>query len=479
MTLARKQSPSILLVYPSCFNYPEDLERADIKTSQLWLASYLNRFYPVTYADFEIEIGRPGTPVQIKRFERKVRQYLSDQPFDILAISCWASLSYRASLSVARACRELFPDRVIAVGGYHATARPHEFITEENLFDYVITREGEIALREIADSYDTVGRPSEPKIIVGPTVTGEHFVGYDWDLLEAHYRRAFREPVEAGYIYLSRGCPFGCSFCMEPAKERIWRAFSPEESVDILFEFVNRFKLFSVGVADACFGMKPAWRKEFLRRLVDRRPEFWLVFETRPEYFDPEDIQMVSHLKAELQFGIESGSPEMLLLMRKTKQPGKYLQRFWELSQMLTERGVLHRANMIFNHPGETRKTLDETFAYMDRFLNQNGSYLMWANAGYMHFPGCEIDTHRSYYEEKFGSRFICGDWWNQDGNQNENCLRFIPSRDLEGDNVNLWERMMATREGRMRDCLAPRAFKFAAHKYFLEWQDDYRYASR
>jgi len=475
--LAPKKSPSILLVYPSSFNYIEALERLDIKTSQLWLASYLNRFYPVTYADFEIEIGRPSTPVQIKRFERRVRKYLAEQSFDILAISCWASLSYRAAQSVARACRELYPDKIIAVGGYHATARPQEFITEERLFDYVITREGEIALRQIADGLHSPGRPPETKIVIGPTVANEDMVDYDWDLMESFCSRALTEPVMTGYIYLSRGCPFGCSFCMEPAKDRSWRAFSPEKAVQILFDFRDRFDLFSIGISDACFGMRRSWRKEFLEILARRKPDFWLVFETRPEYLDPEDIRLLEGIKVELQFGIESGSPEMLQIMKKTRQPEKFLDRFADLSRALNEHGILHRANMIFNHPGETRRTLEETFAYVDRLLERRDSYLMWANAQYMHFPGCELDINRSYYEEKYGSRFIGGDWWKRDdGDLREISLQFVPSRDLEGDGIDLWERMMQERDGRMRDTLAPKAFKFAAIKYFLDWQDDVRY---
>jgi radical SAM superfamily enzyme YgiQ (UPF0313 family) len=475
--LTYKKSPSILLVYPSSFNYVEALERLDIKTSQLWLASYLNRSYPVAYADFEIEIGRPCTPVQIKRFERRARKYLAEQAFDILAISCWASLSYRAAMSVARICRELYPDKVIVVGGYHATARPQEFITDEHLFDYIITREGEIALKEIADGFYQTGRPPEPQIVIGPTVANEDIVDYDWDLMESFRSRTAQQPDATGYIYLSRGCPFGCSFCMEPAKDRSWRAYSPEKAVQVLFDFQERFNLFSIGVSDACFGMRRSWRKKFFEILARRKPDFWLVFETRPEYLDSEDIKLLDGLKLELQFGIESGSPEMLLIMKKTRQPEKFLDRFADLSLELSEHKILHRANMIFNHPGETRKTLRETYAYVDRLLERNDSYLMWANAQYMHFPGCELDTNRSYYEEKYGSRFIGGDWWKrEDGDLRQISMDFVPSRDLEGDGVGLWERMMMERDGRMRDTLAPLAFRFAAIKYFLDWQDDVRY---
>jgi radical SAM superfamily enzyme YgiQ (UPF0313 family) len=455
------------------------MERVSIKTSQVWLASFLDQFYPVTYADFEIEIGRPNTAVQIKRFERKVREILSREAFDILAISCWTSLSYQASLTVARVCRELYPDCVIVVGGYHPSARPREFITEERLFDYIVTREGELALKDIADHFHETGRPPQPRIITGPTVSGDLFVPFKWDLTEPFYSRNFKEPIDYACVYLSRGCPFGCSFCMEPSKERIWRAFSPEEAVALTFDVVDRFHLFSVAAADACFGMRSAWRKQFLRLMAERQPEFWFVFETRPEYLDDEDIELVSHLKVEIQFGIESCSPDILRLMRKTRQPDKFLQKFSDVSHKLSERNVLHRANMIFNHPGETRRTLDETFAFIDQELNHGDSSLMWASHGYMHFPGCEIDTNRAFYEQTCGSRFLCGDWWKDDQDQYEHSQQFIPSRDLDGDNVGLWKVMLKEREEKMKSALSPKAFRFAAFKYFLEWQDDYRYKHR
>ena len=266
---------------------------------------------------------------------------------------------------------------------------------------------------------------------------------------------------------------------MEPLKERRWRAFSPKESVDHVMEVAERFDLYSVAIADACFGMRPSWRKEFLRLMVERQPEFWVVFETRAEYLDEEDIKLLANIKLEIQFGLESGSPDMLRLMKKTRQPEKYLRHFSEISHLLSDHKILHRANMIFNHPGETPKTLNETFAFIDRELETENSYLMWANCGFMHFPGCEIDRNSQYYEQTFGSRFISGDWWKMEQNQHEQSKKFIPSRELDGDNLKMWETMQAERDARMRDTLAPRAFEFAARKYFYDWKDDYRYPNR
>ncbi|UCD95058.1 MAG: radical SAM protein [Candidatus Zixiibacteriota bacterium] len=474
--MIKDNKPSILLAYPSCFHYPVWMERLELKTSQLLLASYLAQFFPVEYADFEITIGRPNTETQIRRYRRKVRDFLSGRDFDILALSCWTSLSYQATLMTAGICRELYPDKLIVVGGYHPSARPHEFITDDNLIDYVICGEGEIPLKEIAEGLEKTGRPERTRIIKAPVFPLDQFVGYNWELVEDFVRTNLKGTLANIYIYLSRGCPFGCSFCMEPLKDRSWRAFPPEQALAQFETPVERYRSLGLAVCDACFGMRPGWRKEFLRRLAEMKPDFWFIFETRPEYIDEEDAKLLSDLKVEIQFGVESCSNDMLLLMKKTRQPQKFLGRFREVSRMLSDYGVLHRANLIFNHPGETRKTLGETFAFMDKELDRSDTYLIWACHGYMHFPGCELDTNMKYYEEQFGSRFLCGDWWKDSSDQYESSMLFVPSSDLDSDDVDLWEKMLDERKQKMKRGLAQEAFNFAAKKYFLDWQDDPRF---
>lgn len=92
--------PSILALYPSSYYYPDWAGRDQIKSAQLTLASFMSQFYPVEYADLEIKIGRPQTRIQVKRFERRAKDILAGKKFDILAISCWTSLCYKATDSV-------------------------------------------------------------------------------------------------------------------------------------------------------------------------------------------------------------------------------------------------------------------------------------------------------------------------------------------------------------------------------------------
>ncbi len=471
-----RQKPAILVAYPSCFYYSHGMGREQIKSSQLLVASYLSHHFPVTYLDFELLIGRPESPVQVRRFERRVREILGQMDFDILALSCWTSLSYRATMTVAAICRELYPDRLIVVGGYHPTARPNDFVMPDRIFDYVVRGEGEITLKEIAASFTTAGRPPETRIVVGRPLEPDDYVPMNWDLVDELVQTYFPEGLGTLVTFFSRGCPFGCAFCMETMKTRRWRAGSVAYALNEVQQAAARFKIVGLGFGDACFGVRSKWRKEFLRELVALDPPFWILFETRPEYLDLEDIELLGRMKSQVQIGLESCSPSMLAIMNKSRQPQRYLNAFREATHRLSDHGVVHGANLVFNHPGETGETLDETFAFIDEELARGQSTLVWTCHGYLHFPGSYIDNNREHFEKTYGSQFLCPDWWKLDEDQLENARRVIPSRDLTGDRRSLWGRMLRDRDAQLRDALTTEAFSLAASLMYIHWQDDPRF---
>ena len=471
-----RSKPSILTLYPSCFYYPNWAGREQIKSSLWLLASYLSHHFPVEYADLELVIGRPNTAIQVRRFERRVRDYLAGKQFDILAISCWTSLCYKATMVTARAARELYPDRLIVVGGYHPTACPDDFITEDNVIDYIIRGEGELALTEIGRGFSAVGRPPETKIIVSPPLSSDQCVSVNWELIDDLVKREFPDGLNTLCVFLSRGCPFKCAFCMELIKERRWRAMPPDKAVEQVRIAGQRYRVIAVALGDACFGVQRSWRKRFFAGLADLAPAHWILMETRPDFIDEEDIRLLSKLKVQIQIGLESGSPRMLRIMNKTKQPDRYLAKFRKISHLLSEYNVVHGANLIFNHPGETEESVKETIAFVDQELARGKSSLIWACHEYSHFPGSEIDGNRRFYEEKYGSQFLSPRWWHEDEDQFEGGRKVIPSHDLTGERRKIWSKMIAEREPRFRDNLSPIAFHIAADTYWPDWRNDPRY---
>lgn len=471
-----KPKPSILVAYPSCFYYPMGKGREQVKSSQLVLASYLSHHFPVKYIDLEYLIGHPDTAVQVRRFERKAKDLLAGLDFDILAISCWTSLSYLATIMVARIWREFYPDRLIVVGGYHATARPEDFILPKKTIDYVIRGEGEITFKEIAESYAVTGRPLEPKVVVGQALEPNDFVPINYDLVEEFIQTQFPDNLGMLVTFLSRGCPFGCAFCMETLKTRRWRPASIEFALNEIQTAAERFKFSGFGFGDACFGVDRRWRKEFLKELIQLNPPFWVLFETRPEYLDPDDIELLGQIKSQVQIGLESCSPEMLRIMNKSKQPERFIAAFREASHRMSDNGVIHGANLVFNHPGETRKTIEETFAVIDMELARGSSTLVWTSHDYVHFPGSYVDNNRAMYAEKYGTEIIYPEWWKMNQDQNEAGRQVIPSSDLSGERRHLWREMLSQRDRQMRDALTPEAFNFAAQAVNSKWQNDPRF---
>ncbi len=466
--------PRVLFVYPSSFHYPAHLHREEVKSPLLALASYAARFFPVEYLDFELVVGRPDTDLQIKRFERRVGEELSKREFDVLAISCWTSLSFTATMSVAKVARRLFPDKLIIVGGYHPTARPNDFLTPDPLFDYVILAEAELTLREILGG--TLNRPPRTEVLVGQTLQPSDFTPLNWSLVDPMVAEFAGGRLETLNIFLSRGCPFECTFCMESLKDSTWRAFPVESAIAEVTRAAERYSFKALGIGDACFGLRRDWRKEFLRRLHDLKPDYWILFETRPEFLEDDDIRLLADLKVEIQFGLESGSPRMLELMKKSRRPAQYLDSFAKITKRLSAYGIPHGANLIFNHPGETKTTVDETFRFMDSLTTNGQSSMFWSCHTYLHFPGCHVDREQKYYEDEFGAEFHQSDWWRADSNPQLLARQVTPSRDLAGDDTNYWLRQYKDREESYKASLQPLAFKLAAQFYYPQWQNDPRY---
>jgi hypothetical protein len=471
-----RAKPAILVVYPSYFAYSSPTLRDEIKSAPLALASYLAQYFPVECANFEISIGCPSSAVQIRRYERKVREHFEKHSFDILALSCWTSLSYKATMTTARIARQVYPDCLIVVGGYHATARPEDFQMADNLIDYVIRGEGERALRNIADALSNSGRPAETKVIDSPALQPDEYVAMKWSLVDGLVKSHFPKGVGTICLFLSRGCPFECTFCVESLKDRCWRPMSSDQAVEQIRVALEWYPAQAIAFGDATFGVHAKWRKDFLCRLADLKPSCWILFETRPEFLDEEDIKKLSQLKVEVQFGVESGSPTMLRLMKKAAQPQRFLDKFKATSRLLSEYGIVHGANLIFNHPGETQQTLTETFSYMDDLLDVQQSSLIWSCHGYLHFPGSEVDHNQVFYEREFGVEFLCPDWWHLDNDPYVSARRVVPSHDLRGDRTELWKQMFRERVETFKSSLSRDAFRLAAENYYPRWQSDSRY---
>ncbi|HET9960566.1 MAG TPA: cobalamin-dependent protein, partial [Polyangiaceae bacterium] len=237
------------------------------------------------------------------------------QGHDLIGISCYSSFDYLKVMALAARIRELSPRAILVTGGYHPSACPDDFTQPGSPFDYVAVGDGEAPLARLIEQLSRGRRPLNRILPSEPVPSPSELLPYDFELL-ARYLPIARRVATQAEIYLSRGCPYDCSFCMERAKrETSWRAVSPEEAIDTLHQLDRFLDLqgWTLFIADALFGMKRAWRREFLEALA-RKPlralRVWLLI--RVDLIEREDLELMSRAHVSPGFGLESGDPNQL-----------------------------------------------------------------------------------------------------------------------------------------------------------------------
>jgi len=355
--------------------------------------------------------------------------------YDVVGFSCYSSFDFLKMEAVAGVAREILPHAVICAGGYHVSARPSDFVYDGSPFDVAVVGEGEKPLVRIVESV-LAGTPMRHTILGSEPIEDlEELPPTDWSYLD-RYRPVLSRLASQMQLYLSRGCPFDCAFCMERAKREVsWRAYSVDRALDEVRRANEYFDLSNMTVyfADALFGMRKKWRREFLTRLAAddvKAKKFWLL--VRVDMIDDEDVELFGRANCSLGFGLESGDPKHLATIRKAGRLETYLERMVQVSNKARELDVPWGANVIVGHPGETEQTLRTSAAYLkELFLDPRGTTGFLSVDPFRLYPGSPIDDERSAWEARFGTRFHRPEWW-KDGDQEFLAEWVDPSEDLD-----------------------------------------------
>ncbi|MBI4955464.1 MAG: B12-binding domain-containing radical SAM protein, partial [Myxococcales bacterium] len=376
----------------------------------------------------DLDMERAFGPVDLAR--------IAAPGYDLVGISCYSSYDYLKVMVIGAELRRALPRAWLATGGYHPSARPDDFLGAGSPFDYVVVGDGEAPLVGLCTALVAgkrpLGRVRGPESLADPNA----LASYDWELL-SRYRPIAHRMASQAEIYLSRGCPYDCAFCMERAKRDVsWRALEPGRAVEEIhrldrFLDLSRFTLF---IADALFGMKNAWRKTFLEELA-RRPcrarKVWLLI--RVDLIDKDDLALMARANVSPGFGLESGDPEQLKRIRKAGKLESYLERMLDVAQTARELGVPFGCNVIVGHPGETERSLRTSAAYLRRLFvdDPRGTSGFLSVDPFRLYPGSPIDEERARWERETGMHVHRYPWWH-DGDQDFLAEWVDPSASLD-----------------------------------------------
>lgn len=275
---------------------------------------------------------------------------------------------------------------VIAIGGPHVHACPMESIQNSEI-DFAIIGEGEQPLLQLARCH----RDGNAR--------HEVFVNIE-NLLFIHQKKLYRTPTrpfldsaeldELPYpafhlldldkvfknvahglystgkrilpIMTSRGCPHECTFCCRTMGKKV-RFRSMENVLNEIDTMVDDYQIDELYFEDDNFTVNKKRAKQILTAVRQRHPRLNIKFANglRADKVDKELLLEIKSAGAYwVGFGVESGSPRVLNLMKKKLDLDAAMKNI----KLASELGLKTGANFIIGYPGETLRDVLTSIRY-------------------------------------------------------------------------------------------------------------------
>ncbi len=316
-----------------------------------------------------------------------IENILKKKDFEIIGITA-TTLSLDIAIEILRISKIINPNCVTIIGGPHTTALPTETLKSYSFIDFIIRGEAEETIVELLDKiekresyYDIKGISYKEGDKIRNNPDRELIQDLDslpfpaYDLLpmdkyfpSPHHGFSFYKKVN-NYpffsIFTSRGCPYRCTFCASAVtwrrKVRVRSTDNVMEEIDLL---VDKYKIKNLDIYDDTFLLKKDRTIQILNELIKRNYDLDFSCLSRVDSIDDEIVSKLSKANCySLRFGIESGSPKILELMKKDINLNQALDAF----KLIKKYNIVRNACFIFGHPGETLDTANETIKFVKK----------------------------------------------------------------------------------------------------------------
>jgi radical SAM superfamily enzyme YgiQ (UPF0313 family)/2-polyprenyl-3-methyl-5-hydroxy-6-metoxy-1,4-benzoquinol methylase len=282
-----------------------------------------------------------------------------------------------AGLAVARAVKTADPGITVVAGGPHPSADPEDVLREPAV-DAACLGEGEATVVALAEAVasgapldgvaglavrdggrvrKTAPRPGVPDLDALP------FPAYDLagDLRRYPGAHPVRQPPSM-HLMASRGCPFHCTFCSDAVFGKHVRFMSPARVADEVDLLHRDFGVREIFFQDDTMNLKRVWFEAVCDALIARGLPGKVVFKTQFRVNRALlDEALLARAKAAgcwaVFYGVESGSQEVLDLMRK----GTTLDEIRRAFDLTRRAGLTTIASFMVGNAGDTARTVADT----------------------------------------------------------------------------------------------------------------------
>ncbi len=294
---------------------------------------------------------------------------------DLVGLSS-TTVAFHRALETARAIESCLPTVPVAIGGPHVTMALEDVMSYPE-FDFAVFGEGEETLTELLDVLaeggdmggvrgvafrkDSIFAINPPR----PFIANLDILPFPaYDLIPDFTRY---NPPPTNYMKLpvanivtSRGCPNRCTFCGHSSFGHTLRQRSPENiaaEIEILY---HRHHVREIAFVDDTFTIGPRRILDLFNILNDRGIRFPWTCMSRINTVNPEIIRFMKQQGCwHISFGIESGSADILRLIRKNIS----IPEAEQVIGCCRREGIRTKGFFILGHPGETLDTIEQTIS--------------------------------------------------------------------------------------------------------------------
>lgn len=358
----------------------------------MYIAAYLEEKGICTnIIDLKLDdpIASPGKKEKEKIANDVIKEILRMNPH-IIGIPC-CTPEFNEVMRIATEIKENNPSCVIIVGGTHPTLMPEDFFFEQTPVDYAVIGEGEVTTYELIqairqkedvgniegigyfDQKDKCFKRTEPRPLI-QDLDSLPFPAFD-KVDMGYYTTPSPYSVRgvmlsSFYILYGRGCPSSCTFCVSKnlrkaaGPGRFLRFRSPKNVADEIEYLTKKYKIDGFYIIDDAFTLQPTHAIEFCDELISRKLNLIWACETRVNRVNTELLKKMRKAGCiQVDFGVESGSPECLKRVKK----GITVDQIKDAFAACKKVGIRTFANILINLPGETEDELKQTFDLLEQ----------------------------------------------------------------------------------------------------------------
>lgn len=306
----------------------------------------------------EYTINQPLEKIMADIYEKKP---------DFLAFSCYV-WNINRIIQLTRELRKVLPDVPIWLGGPEVTYQPEEIMQKVPWVTGIIMGEGEATCLELVQSYSREGSDVNLSEIAGIAYRdGKQIrIGKKRPLLsldEVPFPYEDMRGLEYRIIYYesSRGCPYGCSYCLSSVEKQV--RFRSIDKVKRELQFFMDHRVPQVKFVDRTFNCSAEHTMAIWKYIYEHDNGITnFHFELAADLLTEEQIQFIGKFRpgmVQFEIGVQSVNPRTLEAIHRKTDLGRLRQK---VEAVRVHRNIHQHLDLIAGLPYEDLQSFRHSF---------------------------------------------------------------------------------------------------------------------